>query len=241
MWKKILLFVFAALVALVSFLYYNAITLTSVQIGNKAPSKLPEVSKEAVSHLSRAIRFPTISYDDRRQIVDSNFVQLKAYIKLTYPLTDSLLENIGLPNHSLLYYWPGQDQKLKPALIMAHLDVVPVSEVKPANWYTFQDEQQIWSQPPFSGKVAGGYIWGRGALDDKLNVFAMLEATETLLATGFRPKRSLYLFFGHDEEIGGAEGAQVAADYLKNESVELEFVLDEGLFILEGLMPGVAK
>ena len=114
---------------------------------------------------------------------------------------------------------------------MAHIDVVPAEP----------ETEGDWTCPPFEGRIAEGYIWGRGALDYKEAVLGILEAVETLLGEGFRPRRTVYLAFGHDEEVGGQGGAAQIADLLHSRGVELEFVLDEGLAITEGIAPNVAK
>ena len=92
-----------------------------------------------------------------------------------------------------------------------------------------------------SGKIDDTYVWGRGALDDKSGVIAILEAVNYLLENNFSPKRTVYLSFGHDEEIGGNMGAAKVTDYLIEERVRLEWSLDEGSFLLEDIIPGVNK
>src|SRR5690606_40689716 len=109
---------------------------------------------------------------------------------------------------------------------LAHQDVVPVTEA------------DAWTHPPFAGTVADGYLWGRGTMDDKGSLIAWLEAVERLLAEGFRPSRTVYLAFGHDEETGG-EGARAIAAHLAEQGVRLEFVLDEGGFVASGLLPSI--
>jgi carboxypeptidase PM20D1 len=108
--------------------------------------------------------------------------------------------------------------------------VVPVAE----------DVEARWTHPPFDGVVAEGYLWGRGALDDKSSLLAILEAVEGLLADGFRPERPVVLAFGHDEEIGGAGAAAVAA-LLDRRGLAPALVLDEGLAVVEGVLPEVAR
>jgi len=93
-------------------------------------------------------------------------------------------------------------------LITGHYDVVPVipgSETK-------------WQQPPFSGNIVDGVIWGRGALDDKSGVVGILQAVTYLLEQGFQPQRTVYLSFGHDEEIGGRNGAGAKTPCLRNKA-----------------------
>jgi carboxypeptidase PM20D1 len=112
---------------------------------------------------------------------------------------------------------------------MAHLDVVPVEAGTESNW----------KYPPFEGRIAEGYIWGRGAWDDKMSVMGILEAVEKLLADGFQPKRTIYIAFGHDEEVGGLRGAGRIAPLLQERGAALEFVLDEGSLITEGVIAGM--
>jgi carboxypeptidase PM20D1 len=111
-------------------------------------------------------------------------------------------------------------------MLMAHQDVVPVDEGD-------------WQHPPFAGEIADGVLWGRGVLDDKGALFAILEAVELLLAEGFTPERTLYIFFGHDEELGGPDGAVRAGELLESRGLDLAWVLDEGGFIIsrEGTGP----
>ena len=97
-----------------------------------------------------------------------------------------------------------------------------------------------WSQPPFGGRIADGFIWGRGSIDNKSAVVGVLEAVETLLSEGFRPRRTVLLAFGHDEEVGGTRGARAIAERLGQRGIELEMVLDEGGVIGEGLLPGIS-
>jgi carboxypeptidase PM20D1 len=72
-------------------------------------------------------------------------------------------------------------------------------------------------------------------------VLGTLEAVEILLGEGFQPRRTIYLAFGHDEEIGGREGATQIATLLQSRGVELEYVLDEGLAVTEGIVPNVSE
>jgi carboxypeptidase PM20D1 len=129
----------------------------------------------------------------------------------------------------LLFTWQGKDDRLKPMLLMAHIDVVPVDPSTESSWH----------HAPFSGEIADGYIWGRGALDDKSSLMAILEAVESLLANNFRPARTIYLAFGHDEEIGGINGAAKIAALLRARHVELESILDEGLNVFTGTISGL--
>ena len=98
-----------------------------------------------------------------------------------------------------------------------------------------------WASPPFAGRVANGYLYGRGALDDKLNVIGQLEAVEYLLRTGYQPQRTVLLAFGHDEETQGRRGAAAIAAVLQKRYPQLEMVLDEGGLIKADGVAGLAQ
>lgn len=70
-------------------------------------------------------------------------------------------------------------------------------------------------------------------------VQGILEAVEFELARGFKPKRTIYLAFGHDEEVAGLEGAVAIKDHLLSKGVQLEYLLDEGTIILKNAFTGV--
>ena len=112
---------------------------------------------------------------------------------------------------------------------MAHIDVVPVDGPTKNEWWA----------DPFSGDIIEESIWGRGSMDDKASLIAIMEAVEQLLKEGFQPTQTIYLAFGHDEEIGGEAGAAFLAKTLKDRGVQAEFVLDEGGFILQNFIPGI--
>ena len=117
----------------------------------------------------------------------------------------------------------------KPVLLLAHMDVVPVEP----------GTERAWTHGPFSGDVADGFIWGRGTLDDKVGVMAILEAVEILLEQGFKPRQTVLLAFGHDEEIGGQKGAATIAALLKSRGIRVAYALDEGSAVTEGIVPGL--
>jgi carboxypeptidase PM20D1 len=181
-----------------------------------------------LKRLSRALQFRTLSSPNAEPDAASEFERFHAFLIEAFPRVGAELERDNVGAHSLLYSWPGSDRTLKPVLLLAHMDVVPAAE-------------ENWRHPPFSGTVADGFVWGRGAMDDKSSLMAILEAVEHLLREGFAPARTIYLAFGHDEESGGENGAAQISDRLRRRGVELEFVLDEGLNVLEGIIPGIAS
>ena len=132
---------------------------------------------------------------------------------------------------ALLFTWSGSDSSLNPIVLMGHMDVVPVEA----------GTESQWKHAPFSGDIAEGFVWGRGALDDKSTVLAILEASEALIESGFRPRRTILLAFGADEEGGGARGAKEIAALLQTRGVRPVFVLDEGGAVVKGVAPDVAR
>ena len=187
----------------------------------------PDLDGEgAAARLSAAIQCKTINYFDHSRTDYTEFDKLHAHIKASYPniMRVGTFERIG--HHAVLITIPGSDASLRPCLYMSHQDVVPVVE----------GTEQDWTHPAFSGDIADGYIWGRGTLDIKEQVFGVLEAAEYLLARGKSFARTAYLAFGDDEETINL-GALAIAEHLKAQGVTLEFVLDEGGCKIE---PGTA-
>ena len=185
----------------------------------------------AAAHLAGAVKFPTVSFASGGPIDTAAFIGLHKYLQATYPLVHSKLTREVVGGLSLLYTWTGADPKLAPVVLMGHFDVVPVPEPNLAQW----------KHPPFSGDIADGFIWGRGTLDDKITVVSILEAVEGLLKAGFRPARTVYLTFGHDEEVGGLYGARTIVQTLVANRVKPALVLDEGGFVVSGLMPQLKR
>ena len=168
----------------------------------------------AAAKLARLITCRTVSSRIPEDVDAAEFARFRTELAALFPAVHEqlALEEAG---GGLLFHWQGREPELDPVVLMAHYDVVPV-----------QDESR-WEHPPFAGVLADGYIHGRGALDDKGSLAAILEAVETLLAEGFVPARSVYLSFGDNEETAGDSAAQAAA-LLKARGVRPWLVLDEG-------------
>lgn len=228
--KKILILLLAAVVVLAGVLLFNTLSFHSKQLKAEAVPLYP-TDDAVVQRLSRAIQFQTVSYQDSGKMDTSAFNGLHRFLKTSFPLVDSLLTLEKINTYSLLYKWQGSNPDLKPILLMAHQDVVPVDPLTLSGW----------AHPPFAGVVKDGFIFGRGALDIKSGITSQLEAVEFLLKQNFKPARTVYLAYGHDEEIGGRQGALQIANHLEQQHVELEYVLDEGGSIISGIVPGVEK
>jgi carboxypeptidase PM20D1 len=228
MFRKTLSITVFIIVAFAAYLLFNALTFKSKQV-NWAPVSKIEIADSAVMHLAQAIRIPTISYENATDFDSAQFFAFGEFIEATYPLVHKQLQKTVINAFSLLYKWQGSNDALAPAVLTAHMDVVPVPE----------EDLGKWTVPPFSGEIRDGILWGRGAIDDKVSVIGLLEAVELLLHHDHTPERTIYLAFGHDEEIGGLYGARAIAEKLKSDGVAPEFVMDEGYSITQGLVPGV--
>lgn len=192
-------------------------------------SEFPVRKAVVAEKLAGAISYQTISVTNGHDQNGKEFLALHQYLGQVFPLVSQHLKQEIVNEYSLLYTWAGKNPSLKPVLISAHLDVVPVEAAT----------KQEWQLHPFEGQVQDGFVWGRGSMDDKYRVIAILEAVEQLLERGYRPDRTILLAFGHDEEIGGYNGAGKISELLEARGVKLEAVFDEGLSVAEGVLPGV--
>ena len=227
--KRLLLGVVALLLLLVIALAVNTLRQGSRQI-DVAPLAVLAIDKEAASaRLADAVRARTVSSATDPALNADQFAQLHAMLQARYPKAHAVLQREVVGGLSLLYTWPGTDAGAPGILLMAHHDVVPIAP----------GTAQAWSVEPFAGVVKDGYVWGRGTWDDKGNLIAQMEAIELLAGAGFKPRRSIYLVSGADEEVGGHRGAKPIAQLLKERGVRLAFVIDEGMVIADGLVPGL--
>lgn len=182
-------------------------------------------------NLSKAIQFKTISYREAERVDWAEFEKFHAFLDEAYPLIAKNLEKEIVPPANLLYRWKGKRSDLLPIAMLAHQDVVPVSA----------GTEEDWTHAPFGGVDDGEFIWGRGALDMKNHLIAVMESVESLLEDGFEPERDIYLLFGDNEEVvaNSENGARDLMNTLKDRGIELDCVLDEGGAIIPINVPGV--
>ncbi|HWV97294.1 MAG TPA: M20 family peptidase [Xanthobacteraceae bacterium] len=223
--------ILAAVVVLAGVVAVNTLRQSSRQIQVGALARADVDEQGAAARLSEAIRFRTISnFLNPEQDADA-LRGLRAHIAASFPAFHAVAKREIVGGHSLLYTWEGSEPAAKPIALLAHQDVVPVAP----------GTEKDWQHPPFDGVIADGFIWGRGSWDDKGNLYAILEAVEQMAKDGFRPTRTVYLAFGHDEEVSGQRGAKEISALLASRGVKLDFVLDEGLLITDGIMKGLDK
>ena len=182
--------------------------------------------KSVAERLGLAVQYKTVSFQDPEKFDQNAFLGLHRLFKTLYPQVHAQLKLETVNDLSLLYTWEGKNPTLKPIMLISHLDVVPADEAG-------------WTYPPFSGEIADGYVWGRGTLDIKSGVIGILEAVEHMLKEGFQPERTVYLGFGHDEEVGGFNGAAAISALLEARGVQLGSLLDEGGSVIGSFLSGV--
>lgn len=219
-------------VAVVVAVLVGVVVWNTMQFGAKPDAQaaitLPEPPAvdvaAAAEMLGAAIRIQTVTYasGDPKPGADQPWIDLETALKARYPTIFAKASLEKILTHAMLMTWAGTDPSLPPVILMAHQDVVPVNPGTDADW----------THGPFGGVVADGYVWGRGAMDDKGSLIAILEAGEALAKSGWTPKRTVIFAFGHDEEVSGA-GAEAIFALLKSRNVTPAMVLDEGYAVLD--------
>ncbi|MBO5221634.1 MAG: M20/M25/M40 family metallo-hydrolase [Clostridia bacterium] len=188
----------------------------------------PEVfdREAATSALQQLVRCKTISYYDASLEDDGEFEKLISLLPSLYPHVFRVCSFDRLPDRALLFKWEGKSHDA-PSVMMAHYDVVPVNEDQ-------------WDKDPFCGDIEDGVMWGRGTLDTKVTMNAVLSAANTLIAKGFVPENDIYFAFSGGEEVNG-KGASNIVDWFEENNINLALVVDEGGGVVENVFPGVKQ
>jgi carboxypeptidase PM20D1 len=230
--KTACLIVLAAFIALI-----GAVAIRTAAVGfgassDGAPAGGAVYQGEAIAgRLGRAIQFETISWSADREPDLEAFAGFRAFLENAYPATHAVMRRKIINGRSLIFHWKSPHAEQPPIALLAHMDVVPVEPGTEGDW----------TRPPFSGDVHDGAVWGRGALDNKGQIIAIMEAVERLAQERFSPSRDIYVLLGHDEELGGEGGAGEIAKFLAMEGVHFAWTLDEGSGLAQGVAPGVEQ
>lgn len=103
---------------------------------------------------------------------------------------------------------------VKPLLLMSHADVVPAVAA-------------LWRHPPFAADLAGGYVWGRGAIDNKAHGIMALMTLLALKRHNLALRRGVTMMVNPEEEVGGELGAAwMVANHW--EAIDPAFAFNEG-------------
>jgi len=180
--------------------------------------------------LSAAVKIPTISFPEPDTEREKAMLALHAELERLFPLVHAQLRKEIINGYSLAFHWKGK-QAGNAGLITAHMDVVPIEP----------GTENDWTHEPFSGAMADGYVWGRGTLDIKCHMICALEAAEMLLTEKYVPEHDLWFAFGHDEEIGGKQGADRLVQWFSEKGIHFAWLVDEGGVVSDGVLKGVDR
>ncbi|WP_455383596.1 M20/M25/M40 family metallo-hydrolase [Salinispira pacifica] len=181
--------------------------------------------------LSELIRIPTVAdAGDRSSRTDAGD-ELRRALHSLFPRSFELLQVETDGPDSLLLVWRGSRPELDALALCAHWDVVPADDSAAGGW-TFD---------PFGGRIDDSFVWGRGAIDDKLSLVAILQAVELLIESGWSPSRTVCICLGGDEETGGDRGAARNAALLERLGITLGLLVDEGAVVAEGMFTMVDR
>ncbi len=215
----LILFILLGGILLARTFYYRE---RNVSVQNRN-STVQEIPAGAAERLSSIIQLQTVTYNDFSMINRAEHRKIESFFTENFPQVCKTLNLVKLNDFAYIFTWEGTDKTAKPILLTAHFDVVPAQEGD-------------WEHPPFSGDIAEGKIWGRGALDTKNSLTGILEAADILIAEGFTPETTIYFAFGGDEEIMGLHGAVQIVEYFKQQNISFQWILDEGSIIAENLL-----
>lgn len=187
-----------------------------------APSE-KELDELAVRNFRTYLRFPTVHPDPDYTDAVNWLHNQGSEIGL-----ECFLVEIVPKNPILIMKWQGSDPLLRSILLNSHMDVVAA-------------EYEKWSHDPFAAEMtADGNIYGRGTQDMKSVGIQHLEAVRRLKINGFIPKRTIYLSYLPDEEVGGGRGMQPfvegrspsnpnAPNTIRFKDMNVGLCLDEGI------------
>ena len=180
---------------------------------------------DVVYKLGELIKIPTVSYEDESLVDFSQYDRYLEKVKELYPTVFEKCEFEYTKDRVLKFKLKGKSSE-KPTVLMAHYDVVPVTEG--------------WEHDPFLGEVVDGYLFGRGALDTKNTMACALCALEKELQRGYIPQNDLYLTFGSNEETCGNAQYNMVQEF-ERQGIKPHLVFDEGGGVLSNAFPGVNK
>ena len=222
--------IFFVLLLALAGLFLLVLAFNAVRAGCRRPKPgpgLPAAPQKAQAQyaqgLGQMLACATVARKEGHD--DAEFARLRGVMRGLFPLVHERAEFQVFGADCWVYRIPGADPA-RAVMLMSHHDVAEVPD------------GEAWTHPPFSGAVAQGAVWGRGAVDTKGPLYAEFQAVEELLARGWAPPCDLYLASSHNEEIAG-DGIPLAVEYFKQKGVSFELILDEGGAVIAAPMPGV--
>jgi len=217
--KQLLLLSGVALFGLLLLLFVRALSVGQVPPAATSPVAHASVSlQRAAGHLSEALQLPVVTQDG----VPTNEAALGRFhdwLSRTYPALYRAAPPITVGGGTLIFRLAGSGAAGRPIVLLAHHDVVPVQSPR------------AWTAAPFSGELRNGAVWGRGAIDNRGSLIAIVEVLSGIVEAEEQLSRDVYLVSSHDEE-GLQSGAKAAAAWFQEHHIRPEFVLDEGSLVI---------
>ena len=211
---------------------YRDMTIRSpFDIEGKHFSDIKVDQERIVKKLQKAIRLNTVTAKDPELLNHEVYDEYLEMLEESFPRVFKECSKHIVNRHSIVLHYELANSKSKPILLTSHIDVVPIEE----------GTENDWTHPAFDATIADGYLWGRGTLDTKTTGISALEALETILEKGEKPSRPIVIALGHDEEVGGKNGAISICDYFVEQGMSFEFLMDEGGVIGTDVLDGVSK
>ena len=215
------------IILIVLFLFLAVLLIRTLGVKGRGLGQKRHTTTEAqalsyAENLSKMLQCATVSR--KNSYDDTEFAKLRSVMEELFPLIHSRCTRMVFGEDCWVYRLEGEDTE-RNILLMSHHDVVSAGD--------------DWKYPAFSGTIAEGKIWGRGAVDTKTPLFAEFTALEELLAQGYRPRCNVWLASSHNEETAGS-GIPLANEYFKAHGITFDLILDEGGGVIDPPMAGMA-
>lgn len=218
----LVLFILIALLCFIGVLFLRGMLLKRPEERQPVAEATDVDFEGAVKKFQTLIRIPTVSCADEKEEDEAAFKRFHETLPELFPHVYKTCEYHEIGRRGLLFHWKGKNAS-KPAVFMAHYDVVPA-------------DASHWTKPPFEALIEEGVLWGRGTLDTKGTFTAILESANRLIGNGFLPEGDIYLAFSGEEETHGPSADDIV-NYLTERGITPDFVLDEGGAVIEPLSP----
>lgn len=221
-----LMLLLGAIIFILVMVLFRATQIADKSVPKEGAKVDDKISSRAAESLSAMIKYPTLSEDakvpdDSQSNRSDSFERMISYIRSRYPKIFRILTVEDIEGN-LLLHWSGSDYNKDPMLFCANMDVV--------------SSEGNWEHPHYSGVIAENKVWGRGAIEAKGVLCALLEATELLLREGFRPKRDIYVAIVRDAESKN-NGARILSEALNRRTNRFAAVFGRGSCISRDLLP----
>jgi carboxypeptidase PM20D1 len=191
------------------------------------PKVTPALHAQALEILTRGIAFRTVVPGDQTLPYAE---YLKGVLVAAGYAPGDIRTQAMDGTATLVARYPGSDRSKKPIVVLGHMDVV-------------EAKREDWTRDPFTPVVENGYVYGRGAVDNKFDVSMAVATLANLKKSGWKPGREVILVLSGDEETSMATTQKLAAEF-KGAELALNadggggLLSEDGKPVLYGLQAG---